>query len=213
MKNCPNCNHPVIDSAKFCQKCGSALSESKAESQSVKSDNTKLPPAPPPLKRKPVEKDQAKVVIEKSAHIKETQEKPKKNSLALTVIGIVFVAALYGMIHGNTEVPSAPIAPHGYASIYMTEGLNGWGIGTGYQTQEEADTATLKNCQERNPGQVCTKKTGGAFKCGAVGMSRKWIEWQLNDDLGALKTSIITACKTHGGNCKIKPDAQVCSAW
>lgn len=201
MNACPKCHHPVVGTAKFCQKCGASLTV-ETYPKNAEQATRRLPPAPPP-KKKVMVKEPEVVVAQPRV------EPSKKNPWLFLVFGGVVILALYGMFHPSDEAP----APHGYASIYMTDDLEGWGIGAGYQTQSEADSVTLKNCQDRNPGKTCTKKQGGAFKCGGIGISKKWVVWQLDDDLGRLKSTIISECKKNGARCKIKPDAQVCASW
>lgn len=266
MKNCPKCNHPLIDSAKFCQKCGSAVAASKVESEPVNSNNTKLPPAPPPLKRKAPAKRVVEI-DEVPPPKNETTEKKGKNPLLGVVLLVVIFLVLYGTFSNdkkeeaplpqayvdpapaepvpaptlpNVVVPadSSPQGPgvgpaerqkaeadrqaqavtktafHGYASIYQAEGdNNSWAMGAGYQTQEQADNETLANCQKYYPGKACSKRIGGAYKCAAVGISSVWLSWNLGDDLNELKSSVISSCKEHGGDCVIDQSRQVCSSW
>jgi hypothetical protein len=239
MKNCPKCSSSVDDLAKFCPKCGASTS---SKDSAIAAGKSKLPPAPPPVRKKTVPVVEKQVALDQNAAVNIPPAKTQFfNSTRL--FWIIIIAIGYGIFksYSSDEAPVAPVevaappppspvvpsdglggkkelvpeskAPHGYAAIYLTDDISGWGIGTGYQTQEEADAATLKNCEDRNPGKSCSKKIGGPYKCGAVGVSAAWWEWSLGNDVKSLHESILTGCKSNGGDCEIKPDGQVCSTW
>ncbi|MFM1955928.1 MAG: zinc-ribbon domain, partial [Pseudomonadota bacterium] len=77
MKNCPKCSSSVDDLAKFCPKCGASTS---SKDPAIGGGKSKLPPAPPPVRKRTVPAVEKEIDIEQKVVIKNLPVSPQMST-------------------------------------------------------------------------------------------------------------------------------------